>query len=120
MGNRLGRFLRPLLALVSLVGVTSVLPHSAADAAEPAIDFNRQVRSLLSNRCFRCHGPDEEARQAGLRLDVREAAIAETESGSKAIVPGQPEASEMLARIVSTDDDQRMPPRDAGEPLKPA
>src|SRR5262245_51723599 len=94
----------------------------AAPAAEPAdaVDFSRDIRGLLSNRCFRCHGPDEAARKGGLRLDVREAALAEVDSGSKAIVPGHADQSELIARVTSADADMRMPPAGAGEPLKPA
>jgi hypothetical protein len=76
-----------------------------ASASEPKIDFNRDVRPILSDKCFFCHGPDGSNRQAELRLDEREAAL-----GSEAIVPGKPEASRMLQRVLSHDDDQRMPP----------
>jgi hypothetical protein len=68
------------------------------------------VRPILSNRCFKCHGPDEDHREAGLRLDVREAARAELDNGTRAIVPGHPDDSEVIARITSTDPDLVMPP----------
>jgi hypothetical protein len=77
-------------------------------AAEP--DFASEVRPLLSNRCFKCHGPDESHREAGLRLDLREGAIAELDSGDRAIVPGHPDDSAVIARITSTDPDLVMPP----------
>ena len=73
-------------------------------------DFNREVRPVLSNRCFKCHGPDEENQEAGLRLDHREAALAELDSGMTAIVPGDLTASELVARITSDDPDLVMPP----------
>jgi len=73
-------------------------------------DFNREVRPVLSNRCFKCHGPDEENQEAGLRLDHREAALAELDSGMTAIVPGDLTASELVARITSNDPDLVMPP----------
>jgi len=92
----------------------------AAGATEPAIDFNRDVRPLLSDRCFACHGPDAEDRQAGLRLDVREAATAPVESGATAVVPGDPTASELVARITSTDPEIVMPPPHVGKPITPA
>ena len=76
------------------------------------IKFNRDVRPLLTKHCFACHGRDEEAREADLRLDVRDAAV---EQG--AIVSGKPEASELIARVVSQDADLLMPPPDAGDPL---
>ena len=76
------------------------------------IQFNRDVRPILSNRCFECHGPDSATREAGLRLDQREAAIAAAESGSRAIVPTDPKRSELLRRVMSHDPDERMPPAD--------
>jgi len=91
-----------------------------AYAAESTLDFNRDVRPILSDRCFSCHGPDAEDRQAGLRLDGRDTAIALLESGSTAIVPGKPEASEMLVRITSTDPDVVMPPPHVNKPITQA
>jgi mono/diheme cytochrome c family protein len=80
-------------------------------AAKP-VDFNRQVRAILSDKCFACHGPDAAQRQAGLRLDERAAALAAAESGKPAIVPGSLETSELVRRISSGDPDERMPPAD--------
>jgi hypothetical protein len=80
-----------------------------AVAAEP-VDFNRQVRPILSGNCFKCHGPDDKARESDLRLDQREVATKELESGATAIVPGKPDASELVRRILLADDDERMPP----------
>jgi hypothetical protein len=90
-----------------VAAATAALTSSAA-AAGP--DFNRDVRSILSNRCFKCHGPDEENQEAGLRLDLREAAIRELDSGERAIVPGHADSSELVARITSDDPDLVMPP----------
>jgi hypothetical protein len=64
----------------------------------------------LSNRCFACHGPDEEKVESGLRLDSFEKAVGPADSGTAAVVPWKAEASEMIRRIVSSDDDERMPP----------
>ncbi|WP_153559211.1 DUF1553 domain-containing protein [Roseimaritima sediminicola] len=89
-------------------------------AAEPAIDFNRDIRPVLSNRCLLCHGPDETGLEAGLRLDVREIATGELDSGYTAIVPGDPESSELMARITSDDTGMRMPPEGHGKPLSEA
>ncbi len=79
-------------------------------------DFSRDVQPLLAKRCIACHGPDTQ--EAGLRLDDRSGATKELDSGSRAIVPGQSAASEILARITSTDPDTQMPPE--GPRLTPA
>lgn len=73
------------------------------------IDFNRDIRPILSNNCFRCHGPDDAHREADLRLDTFAGATAEIASG-KAIVPHRPEESVLVSRILSTDRDEQMPP----------
>ena len=86
---------------------------------QKSVDFNRDIRSILSNKCFQCHGPDESKRQGNLRLDVRDGAVAELDSGSVAVVPGKPEQSELVRRIVSDDVDERMPPMDSGRTLSP-
>ena len=86
-------------------------------AAEPAIDFNRDIRPILSNRCWKCHGPDEKERQAGLRFDSRDGVLAKLESGKVAVVAGKPEESELVRRITSDDADERMPPAGQGKPL---
>src|SRR6056297_2529276 len=87
----------------------SSLPVSAI--AADAVDFGRDIRPILSEHCLHCHGPDESQRQAGLRIDRREDAVA------AAIVPGDPSASEFLRRVRSQDEDQRMPPPDSGKAL---
>ncbi len=74
------------------------------------LDFTRDVAPILSTNCFRCHGFDALERKSGLRLDRREAATRPAESGSPAIVPGKPDESELVRRIMSADDDERMPP----------
>ena len=79
------------------------------------IDFNRQIRPILSEHCFACHGLDDP--QGGLRLDFAEYAFKGGKSGFPAISPGDLEESEILHRVVSTDMDDRMPPK--GDPLKP-
>lgn len=82
--------------------------------AEPAaqVDFNFQVRPILADRCFKCHGPDAKARKAKLRLDQRENAYAlrDPQSGTRAVVPHHPEQSELYRRITTKDDEDRMPP----------
>lgn len=95
------------------------VPKAAAiGPAAQATDFNRDIRPLLSDRCFGCHGPDaNKGRQAGLRLDTREGATATLKSGQRAIVPGDPTASAMIARIHATDPDGIMPPAKLNRPL---
>lgn len=107
-----------LLNNIRLIGLSiacAALPVQAADTA--SIDFTRDIRPLLSQHCFACHGPDEGSRQAGLRLDRADAALAEADSGAKAVVPGDPEGSELIARITSDDPDLRMPPASSGHTL---
>jgi hypothetical protein len=81
-----------------------------ATAAEP-LQFNRDIRPILSDRCFKCHGPDKASRKAGLRLDVPEGAYAEREkSHGRAIVPGKPAESLLCKKIFATNPDDAMPP----------
>ena len=93
-----------LLALVALACVRS------AAGAGPVIDYNRQVRPILSQNCFACHGPDADKRQAELRLDERASALVPAESGKPAIVPGNAEASALVKRIFATRASVVMPP----------
>ncbi|HEV7406070.1 MAG TPA: DUF1549 domain-containing protein, partial [Chthoniobacteraceae bacterium] len=89
----------------------------AAEAPVPEkIDFNRDVRPILSDLCFKCHGFDDKARKAGRRLDTVEGALAESE-GVRAIVPGKLAESELHVRIHSTDKDEAMPPSKTGKKL---
>ena len=83
-----------------------------------SLEFNRDIRSILSDNCFKCHGPDKVKRKGDLRLDVESAAKAALE-GHFAIVPGQPDKSEIIARMESTDPDEHMPPHDSGLQITP-
>src|SRR5687768_12247267 len=88
--------------------------------AAPAPDFNRDIRPILSDKCFRCHGPDEQERKGGehgLRLDLAKGALEDLGGGAFAIVPGKPEKSELIARITSSDEEEIMPPRKTGKSL---
>ena len=89
---------------------------AAVQASNPAIDFNRDIRPILSDKCIRCHGPDSAARQAELRLD-REHDAKTDHSGHTPVVPGHPEQSELYRRITNTDIDERMPPAKSGKTL---
>ncbi|MEX2120028.1 MAG: PSD1 and planctomycete cytochrome C domain-containing protein [Pirellulales bacterium] len=117
--------LRPLCWLLTgLVALLATQPvalraEDGPSGSQAAIDYNRQIRPILSNNCFKCHGPDEAERQAGLRLDQQETALAETDSGALAIVPGKPEESELVQRIFADDAAMRMPPPDSNKQLKP-
>ena len=93
----------------------------AMAAEEPArpVDFDRDIRPILSDKCFTCHGPDEQKRAGELRLDVRESAFA-ARDGKTAIVPNDLNASVLHHRITSTDADQKMPPGDSGQDLSEA
>ncbi|MCS1411370.1 MAG: hypothetical protein M2R45_04570 [Verrucomicrobia subdivision 3 bacterium] len=87
---------------------------SAAMGTE--IDFNRDIRSILSNNCLTCHGPDPAERKADLRLDIQDGSRADL-GGYAAIRPGDPEASELLRRVTTADEDDRMPPAKSGPRL---
>src|SRR3954463_15458375 len=94
-----------------------VLAASTASAAD--VDFNRDVRPILAENCFLCHGPDDGTRKAKLRVDVRDAALKGGKSGTAAIVPGKPTEGALVARITSSDPEQRMPPADSKKSLTP-
>ena len=102
----------PLTPVIALVVATGT-----AAAAEP-VQFGREVLPILSAKCFACHGPDEEGRQADLRLDL-EAEATRARDGGAPIVPGKPDESTILARVTSTDPDVVMPPADSHKPLTP-
>src|SRR3954449_2099732 len=101
-------------ALVAGLFALAAGPLRAADGRD---FFNSQVRPLLSRHCFKCHGPDDKARKAKLRLDLRESAVGKTKSGQPALVPGKPEASELVRRIFADDDTEVMPPPSTKNPL---
>src|SRR5262245_39478441 len=92
--------------LVSLLSLLCLCPLGRGYAAEPPtakIDFNREIRPILSNQCSKCHGPDEKERKGGtdgLRLDIREDAARDL-GGYAAIVPGKPQKSALVERIIS-------------------
>src|SRR4051794_32351609 len=89
-----------------LVGMLLVGVAAPVRASEPrAVDFSRDVRPLLSQYCFACHGPDDRSRKGGLRLDRGDSALAELESGATAVVPGRPDESELMARLTAEDAD---------------
>lgn len=107
-----------MLRFVCLVALLLSGVSTLVGAETAPLDFNRDVRPILSNHCWNCHGPAEASRQADLRLDLRESAVAAHKDKNRAIVPGQPAASELVARIEATDDSQ-MPPKEFEKPLTP-
>jgi Protein of unknown function (DUF1553)./Protein of unknown function (DUF1549)./Planctomycete cytochrome C./F5/8 type C domain. len=93
---------------------------TAAESAKKAaahVDFNRDIRPILSENCYKCHGPDDGARKAKMRFDIRAEALKPAKSGEIPIVPGSPEKSQMVARITASDPDDRMPPIKSGKTL---
>jgi cytochrome c553 len=101
--------MRMFLALL----LASLTP--AAHAGDGAVEYNRDVRPILAENCFACHGPDSASRKADLRLDKREVA-----AEMSAIVPGKPDQSELIRRILSSDPDERMPPQETKKTLTAA
>jgi hypothetical protein len=117
--NRSSIVSRRLIAVIGIALLFVASPERRIRALEP-LHFNRDVRPILSEHCFACHGRDANARKAGLRLDLREKAVSTAESGAIPIVPGKPDASEVARRIFNSDESQLMPPPAAGKPLTPA
>src|SRR5690348_12380242 len=95
---------------------SGLLPCSAA--AE--VSFNRDIRPIMSDTCFKCHGPDKSARMMDLRLDIREEAFRPTADGKIPIVPGKPDQSEIIRRVFASDSSEIMPPEYAHKTLTQA
>src|SRR5947207_11494924 len=121
MGYR-KRFSCPFRALSALLLASFCSHHLLAAAAsspkvKTTVDFNRDIRPILSENCYACHGPDSGKRKAGLRLDLKEGALGKLDSDNFAIVPGHPEKSALVGRITTKDEDDRMPPLKTGKTL---
>src|SRR5436190_8238651 len=113
--------LRPqFCALIAFLGVAACADLAPAQTAKPAVDFNHDIRPILSENCYKCHGPDDAARKARMRLDIRSQALKPAKSGEFPIVPGSPEKSELVKRITASDPDDRMPPVKTGRTLAAA
>src|SRR5947199_2718744 len=95
------------LQILALLLATWTTPGASA---QDKVDFNRDVRPILSDRCFKCHGPGTQ--EADVRLDRREAALQH-----QVIVPGKPRISKVIRRVTTPDEDERMPPAEEGERL---
>ena len=105
------RHMRPA-CFIRLLAIMLLCSMSAANAEQTRLRFNRDIRPILSNKCFRCHGFDEKGRKGDLRLDQRQGALA-IHDGKQAIVPGKPQESALVQRISTTDADDLMPPPDS-------
>ncbi len=101
---------------VLAVSVGTPLRVEGAERPGATVEFNRDIRPIISDHCFACHGPDEKKRKADLRLDTEEGAFADL-GGHRAIVPGDLEKSELYRRISTDDEIDRMPPKSAEKPL---
>ena len=104
-----------LCCAICLAGTLGVEEARSAEK----VDFIRDIRPILSNTCFKCHGFDDKTRQANLRLDLAEGATAKTDSGAVAIVPGKSGESEIVRRLTAADASERMPPADSGKSVTP-
>jgi mono/diheme cytochrome c family protein len=104
------------MRIVRIYGIFAIVTTSIV-IAEEKVDFNTQIKSILSNKCIACHGPDEEHREAGLRLDTFDGAT-EDLGGYAALIPGDADDSEMIFRMgLDSDDEEIMPPKGKGDPL---
>lgn len=106
------------LTLLLTFGLLGDFLSDSASAAERPVDFNQQIRPILSDKCFQCHGPDVKHQDSELRFNTEESAKQDL-GGYFAIVPGKPKESTLVDRILSHDEDQRMPPEDSGKELTP-
>jgi hypothetical protein len=114
-----GHVIGPTLSaiLIALMGFPLGLKTQAAEPEPSRVDFNQQIRPILSDKCFPCHGPDAGRRKAGLRLDTKDGAFATLKSGGRAIVAGNLEESDLIFRITAEDEVDRMPPKSLGRTL---
>lgn len=110
---------KQIVCLIWLLMLTTNSPFVFGIEDGGTINFNRDIRPILSDKCFTCHGPDEQQRVNDLRLDRRDVAFAEHD-GQRAIVPGDLAASMLVQRITSTDPEMQMPPKDSGRQLTAA
>jgi mono/diheme cytochrome c family protein len=110
-------FAPPRRTLLLLAAIAVLLAPTLARADDAKVVFNRDIRPILSENCFACHGPDQKARKAKLRLDTREGALDDREARGPALVPGKQADSLVVQRIVSDDAEQKMPPPQSGKKL---
>lgn len=108
------------LLLGGVASTSLAEPISSGQSTADKVSFDRDVRPILSNHCWKCHGPDANERKAGLRLDQRDSALKPAESGKMAIVPTKPGDSELMRRVLSSDSVELMPPASENKPLSAA
>ena len=106
----------PRLLISSLQWLGIALGVLATQASAASIEFNRDIRPILSDKCFACHGPDSASREADLRLDLEDQAKLDR-GGYAAIVPGKLDESALIQRITSEDESERMPPAESHKTL---
>ena len=110
---------RFVLISAVLTGATElVLPGVTAGQPSESVEFSRDIRPILSENCFQCHGPDDNHREAELRFDTKDGAFVDL-GGYRSLVPGDPDASAVFRRIMAQDEDARMPPAESGKRLHP-
>src|SRR5262245_48422875 len=109
------RFVRIGVGALTMLALGAGRVQAQQPAKPAAVDFNRDIRPILSDRCFACHGPDEKQRKAKLRLDVREQAVER-----QALVPGKPGQSELVERIFAEEPSRLMPPPRSNKKLTAA
>jgi hypothetical protein len=108
------------LIWIALLSAASICLAASKDSTTKSrIEFNRDIRTILSDNCFACHGPDENKRKAKLRFDIKDEAFKPAKSGDYAIVPGDLKKSQLIARVTATDEDEKMPPAKSGKKLTP-
>src|SRR5262245_12664057 len=98
--------MRSLMLLVPVLFVGAATARAAEHGAPKKVDFNRDIRPILSDICFQCHGPDKNQRKADLRVDVKDD-LYKDRGGFALVVPAKPDESELYARLIDTDDKQR-------------
>ena len=106
------------IALVLSAPLLAANPQTASSGG-PSLLFNRDIRPILTDNCFQCHGPDPGSRKAGLRLDTREGMLGTTRKDGPVVDPGKPESSALWKHVSSAEKDFMMPPPDSRKALKP-
>src|SRR3954467_15420667 len=111
---------RPAFAIIAMaLALLPTLSNGADPSVPEKVKFNRDVRPIFSETCFKCHGFDAKERKADLRLDTRDGALAALKDGGHAIVPGKTDQSEAVRRINTNDREDLMPPPKSGKVLTP-